>query len=123
MSVAELKKDEYFTDLQYDELQFGDVIWVNPILGGLTDKVLLTTPRGAIAFYWVSSSPNEIVELGELDNKSIVVVTEKRLRFQSGSEDGLEAPGFLFLYHPLSNSAAASLSAQILSTWDPHHAS
>lgn len=111
LSVTGSNKDGYFTDLQYNELQFRDVIRVNPILCGLTDKVLLTASCGAVAFYWVSSSPHKIVELGELDDKGIIVVAEKRLRFQSGSENGLEGPRFLFLYHPFSNSATASFSA------------
>lgn len=106
LSVADSNKDGVFTDLKYNEFQFRDVIRVNPILCGLTDKILLTASRGAVAFDWVSSSPHEIVELGELDDKGIIIVAEKRLRFQSGSEDGFEAPRFLFLYLPFSNSAS-----------------
>lgn len=105
-SAAGSNKDGVFTDLQYDEFQFRYVIRVNPILCGLTDKILLTTSRGAVACDWIASSPHEIVELGELDDKGIIIVAEKRLRFQSGSEDGLEAPQFLFLYLPFSNSAS-----------------
>ncbi len=109
LSVAGSNKDGVFTDLKYNEFQFRDVIRVNPILCGLTDKILLTASRGAVAFDWVSSSPHEIVELGELDDKGIIIVAEKRLRFQSGSEDGFEAPRFLFLYLPFSNSASLFL--------------
>lgn len=106
MSVAGSNNDGVFADLQYNEFQFRDVIRVNPILCGLTDKILLTSSRGAVAFDWVPSSPHEIVKLGELDDEGIIIVAEKRLRFQSGGEDGLEAPQLLFLYLPFSNSAS-----------------
>lgn len=111
LSVAGSNNDGIFTDLEYNEFQFRDVIRVNPILCGLTDKVLLPASGGAVALNWVSSSPHEIVELRELDYKGIIIVAKKRLCFQSGSEDRLEAPRFLFLYVPFSNSATASFSA------------
>jgi hypothetical protein len=51
-------------NLENDKLQFGDIIWMHPILGRLTNKVLLTTSCGTIAFDWVSPRPDLVVELG-----------------------------------------------------------
>lgn len=48
--VAGSSNDEGFTDLQYNEFQFPDVIRVNPILCDLTGKVLLTASYGAVGF-------------------------------------------------------------------------
>lgn len=68
-----------------------------PVLCCLADKVLLTTTGRAISFDWVSSGSYQVVKLRELDNKSVVVVLEKRLRFQTCSKDGFKVPGRLFL--------------------------
>lgn len=68
-----------------------------PVLCCLTDKVLLATAGRAVSLDWVTSGSYQVVELRELDNKSIVVVLKKRLRFQACSKDGFEVPGRLFL--------------------------
>lgn len=69
-----------------------------PVLCRLADKVLLPPAGRAISLYWVSSGSYQIVKLREPHNKSIVVVLEKRFRFQTSSKDWFKVPGCLFLY-------------------------
>ena len=65
---------------------------MHPILGRLTNKVLLTASCSAIPFGWVTPRPNLVVELRELDNESIIVVVEERFCLESSSEDRFEVP-------------------------------
>lgn len=67
--------------LQYYKLQFRHIVRVNPVLGRLPHKVLLSTSRRAIPFYWFSPCADDIIQLGQVDYERIVVVTEERLRF------------------------------------------
>jgi hypothetical protein len=41
--------------LQYNQLKLGDIVGVHPVLGSLSDEVLLPAPSGTIAASWVSS--------------------------------------------------------------------
>ena len=84
-------------NLQYNKLQLRDIIRMYPVLCGLTDKVLLAASSSAIPFDWISSGSYQIVKFRELDNKSIVIVLEKRFRFQTCSKNGFQVPGGLFL--------------------------
>ena len=68
-----------------------------PIFSGIPDKVLLASSRGTVALSGHSFGTDEVVELGELDNKSIVIIFEEWLGFKSCSKDGLEVPARLFL--------------------------
>lgn len=68
-----------------------------PVLCCLANKVLLATTCRAVSLDWVSSGSYQVVKFRELDNKSIVVVLEKRFRFQTRSKDGFQVPGCLFL--------------------------
>jgi hypothetical protein len=79
-------------NLKNDKLQLGDIIWMHPILGRLTNKVLLTTSRGAIPFDRVSPRPDLVIELGEFDDKSVIIVVEERFRFEASREDGFQVP-------------------------------
>jgi hypothetical protein len=84
--------------LQDDQLQFGDVIPVNPVFGCLTNKVLLVSTSGRIALDRVTLSTDKVVQLGEIDHKGIVVVLEERLGIEAGSKDRFEVPLRLFLF-------------------------
>jgi hypothetical protein len=79
--------------LQDDQLQLGDVIRVNPVFGCLTNKVLLASTSGRIAF-----GTDKVIQLGEIDNEGIVVVLEERLGIETGSKDRLKVPLRLFLF-------------------------
>jgi hypothetical protein len=84
--------------LQDDQLQLGDVIRVNPVFGCLTNKVLLASTSGRIAFDWVTFGTDKVIQLGEIDNEGIVVVLEERLGIETGSKDRLKVPLRLFLF-------------------------
>lgn len=84
--------------LEDDELQLGDIIRVNPVFGGLSDKAGLGATGGGIALDRVASGSNEIVELGQLDDGSIVVFLVEGLGLESGVECGPQMPAGLLLY-------------------------
>lgn len=79
-------------NLKNDKLQLSDIIRMHPILGRLTNKVLLTTSCSAISFDRVPPRPDLVIELGEFDNESVIVVVEERLRLEPGSEDRFKVP-------------------------------
>jgi hypothetical protein len=56
-----------------------------PVLGRLSNKRILATTSTRVALDRVSSSPNEIVKLGELDDDRIVVVSTRRQKRQGGN--------------------------------------
>lgn len=70
---------------------------MDPILGRLSDEILLAAACGTVASNGMSTGPHEIIELGELDDECIVVVLEERFRLQPGCKDRLEVPLRLFL--------------------------
>ena len=71
-------EDQHRQMLQDDELELGDVVRVHPVLGRLTDEVLLLTTSTRITSGRVSARSHLIVELGEVDHSNIVVVLEER---------------------------------------------
>ena len=85
------------TYLEDDQLELGDVVRVNPVLGRLADEALLAPTGGTVAPNGVSSTSDEVVQLRQLDHKGIVVLLEEGLRVQPGREDGLQMPRRLFL--------------------------
>lgn len=89
---------------------------MHPILGRLTNKILLTASGSAIPFDRVAPRTDLVIELGEFDDESVIVVVEERFRPQTGGEYGFEVPRREFLenFQPLSDF-----------TWDGsvHHAS
>ena len=70
---------------------------MNPVLGRLTDEILLRTARSRVTFDRLAFRPDEVVQFGELDNKGIIVIFEERLRIEAGREDGLKMPASFFL--------------------------
>lgn len=70
---------------------------MHPILGGLTDKVLLFSTSGAVTLDRVSFGAHEVIQLGQLHYKGIVVVLEEGLRLQACGENRSEIPASLFL--------------------------
>ena len=80
------------SNLENDKLQFRDVIRMHPILGRLTHKVLLTASCSAISFDRVTPRPDLVIELGEFDNESVIVVVEERFCLEPGREDGFQVP-------------------------------
>ena len=49
------------THLENDELKLGDIVWMDPVLRGLSDEVLLASPRGSITLGGVASTSNQII--------------------------------------------------------------
>lgn len=70
---------------------------MDPILGRLPDKVLLPAACRTVPGGWMSPGAYEIIQFGELDDESIVIILEERLRFQAGCENWLKMPLRLFL--------------------------
>lgn len=83
--------------LEDNQFQFGDVVGMDPVLGGLTDEVLLGASRRSIALDRVSFGADEIIKFGELYHKGIVVVLEERFCIEARSEDRFKMPTGLFL--------------------------
>ena len=83
--------------LEDDELELGDVVWVDPVFCGLADKVLLFASSCRVALDGISTGAHRVIKLGELDNEGVVVVLEEGLPSQAGGEDGLEHPARGFL--------------------------
>ena len=65
---------------------------MHPILGRLTNKILLTTSRSAIPFGRAAPRPHLVIEFGEFDDESIIVVVEERFRPEPGGENRFEVP-------------------------------
>lgn len=70
---------------------------MHPVLGGLPDEILLTTAGGAVAAGGIAPRPDEVVQLGELDDEGVIVLLEEGLCPQPRRKDGLQMPGGLFL--------------------------
>lgn len=70
---------------------------MNPVLGRLADKVLLTASGGRITLDRVTFGTDKVVKLRKLDDERIVIVVEKRLRIESRSKDRPQMPPSLFL--------------------------
>lgn len=70
---------------------------MHPVLGGLTDKVLLRTASCRITADGVSLGTNQVIELGELYHKSIVIVLEEGLRIETRCKNWFEMPPRFFL--------------------------
>ncbi|KAH3674360.1 hypothetical protein WICPIJ_009577 [Wickerhamomyces pijperi] len=81
---------QHWQVLQDDQLQLGDVVWVDPVLGGLTNKVLLPPTSGRITLDWVTPGSDQVVVAGELHHDGVVVVFEERLGVQSDLEHRLQ---------------------------------
>ena len=70
---------------------------MHPVLGRLSNKVLLLLARSGIASHGISPCPDKIIEPGEPDDKGVVVIFEKGLGSQASGEDGLQLPFGEFL--------------------------
>ena len=70
---------------------------MHPVLCGLTDKVLLGTTGSGITTNGIALGPNQVIELGELDHKGIVIIAEEWLCIEACRKDRLEIPSRLFL--------------------------
>ena len=79
-----------WTYLEDDELELGDVVGMHPVLGRLANKILLATTSRRVALGRTSSRPDIVVDLGELDDESVVVVLEKGLCVQPCSKKRLK---------------------------------
>ena len=88
---------EYQVYLEDNKLQLGYVIWMDPVLGRLSDEVLLTTPCGTVSCCGMPSGAYEIVKPGKLDNECVIVILEERFCFQSGCKYRFQMPLGLFL--------------------------
>jgi hypothetical protein len=51
---------EVMTNLQNEKLQLGDIIWMYPVFGCLTNKVALTATSRAVTLNRVTSRPHNI---------------------------------------------------------------
>jgi hypothetical protein len=51
---------EVMTGLQNEKLQLGDIIWMNPVFGRLTNKVALTATSRAVALDRIAPRPYNI---------------------------------------------------------------
>jgi hypothetical protein len=76
-----------FEDYEFD---FGDVVGVNPVFGGVADKVLLFTACGRVADDGVSAGAHKVILFGEFDDEGVVVFAEEGLSVETGCENGLE---------------------------------
>jgi len=63
---------------------------MHPVLGRLANKILLATTSRRVALGRTSSRPDIVVDLGELDDESVVVVLEKGLCVQPCSKKRLK---------------------------------
>ncbi len=67
-------EDENGKMLEDDELKRDDVVWVDPVLCGLTHESGLVSTGTGVTLNWITSSADKVEELGELDDKLIVVL-------------------------------------------------
>lgn len=62
---------------------------MHPILGSLTEKILLVSTGGGVAFDRPPLGADEVIELRQLDDECVVVVLEEGFCFQTSGEYGL----------------------------------
>lgn len=60
-----------------DELEWDNVVWVDPVFCGLTDKGALGSTCARVALDRVTTGAHEIKELGEFDDELVVVFLVK----------------------------------------------
>lgn len=75
------------TSLQDNELQLGDIVGVHPVLGSLSDEVLLAATGRGVALGGISPGPDQIIKPRQLDNKRIVIVLKERLCIEPCRKD------------------------------------
>jgi len=109
------------TDLKDEQLHFGDIVWMNPILGSLSDEIALATTSRAVAFDRVAPRSNDIKQPRELNNIRIVVVLEERAFLQPRSKGRLENPSSFFLQSLASPSPGSGrlTSCFLIIFWKP----
>lgn len=61
----------------------------------------------------MTSGPNDIVQLGQLDNVGIVIILVKGLGIESGCENRLQMPFSLFLSSPVSSTGSIDILSGI----------
>ena len=83
--------------LENDQLQLGNVVTMHPVLGRLSHKVLLGPTGGRVTLDWVTLGSDNIVKLGELDHKGVVIILEERLGIEASGKGGPEIPLCLLL--------------------------
>lgn len=113
--LAQVLLGEAETDLKDEKLQLSDIVRVHPVLGGLSNKIALTTTSRAVALDWITPRPHDVKQPRQLDNIRIVVVFEERALLQSRGKGWLEDPTSFFLQ------PSAPRSPQQVA--DSHHAS
>ena len=95
--LAKVLAGEMRTDLKDEKLQLGNVVWMNPVLRGLSYEITLAATSRAITFDGVASRPNDIKQPRELNNIRIVIVLKERAFLQPRSKGRLENPSSFFL--------------------------
>ena len=84
--------------LQDNEFELGDVIWMDPILCGITDEILLRSAGCGIAFNWVAAGSDKVVLFRELYYEGIIVFFVEGFCIESSCKDWLENETRFFLH-------------------------
>lgn len=69
----------------------------NPVFRGISDEILLAATCCRVTFRRATACTHQVIESGELDNQSIVVVLPERFGTKPSREDRLEMPQGKFL--------------------------
>lgn len=60
------------------QLQANEIVGVNPVLCRLPNESTLIASGRGVPLNWMSASSDEIIELRELDNDSVIVILIER---------------------------------------------
>ena len=81
------------------QFQANEVIGVDPILGCLANESALIAPGRGVSLNGMTAGSDEVIELGEFDDNSIVVVLVERSFLEvSLDESGLQGSVCSFLW-------------------------
>ena len=80
------------------QFQTNEIIGVDPVLGCLPNESALISPSRGVALDGVAAGSDEVIEFGELDDDSVVVVlVEGPLLEELLDESGFQGPVCSFL--------------------------
>ena len=82
---------------QDDKFEFSDVVGMDPVFRGITNKVLLRAAGRGVSLDRVATGADKVVLFGEFDHQGVVVFSEEWLCVETSGEDGFEDESCLFL--------------------------
>ena len=70
------------------QLQANEIVWVDPILRCLSNESALISSGGSVALDGMTTGSDEVIEFGEFNDDSVIVVLVKRSFLEVSLDEG-----------------------------------